>query len=113
MAGSTTLVPTPEQGIAIIGANQNNGTWQYSTSDGSVWSNFGATSSKSALLLASDLATRLRFLPKKNFNGSVGFTFLAWDQTSGSNGTTASTAVRGGVSAFSLARIRLWLWSRR
>lgn len=33
------------RGIAVIGANQNSGTWQFSTDGGSNWSNFGSTSS--------------------------------------------------------------------
>ena len=64
------------QGIAVIGANQNNGTWQFSTNGGTTWSNFGSTSSSSALLLASNANTRIRFTPNANYNGSVGFTYV-------------------------------------
>ena len=56
------------QGIAVIGANQNNGIWQFSTNGGSSWSNFGSTSSSSALLLASNANTRIRFTPNANYN---------------------------------------------
>lgn len=90
------------QGIAIIGANQDNGSWQFSTNSGSTWTNFGATGSANALFLASSNATRVRFVPNANFNGSSGLTFVAWDQTSGTNGTKASALVRGGTSALSV-----------
>lgn len=91
------------QGIAVLGANQLSGKWQFSLDDGTNWTDFGATSSSTALLLASDASTRVRYLPKPNTNGTVGFTFVAWDQTSGTNGTkvAALLANRGGSSAFS------------
>lgn len=65
--------------------------------------NFGTTSSP-CMLLAADGTTRIRFLPKTNFNGSAGFTYLAWDRTSGSNGASTSAATRGGASPFSLTK---------
>lgn len=92
------------KGIAIIGANNVSGTWQYSTNSGSSWTNVGAATSLSARLLAANAATRLRFVPKPGFVGTTGFTFLAWDQTAGTNGSLASTALRGGTNPFSKAK---------
>ena len=92
-------------GIAITGANATNGTWFYSTNNGSNWNALGAVANNNALLLAADASTRLYFQPNANFNGAIAnaITFRAWDQTSGSNGTKVSTAVNGGTTAFSTA----------
>jgi VCBS repeat-containing protein len=92
-------------GIALTGVNSANGTWWYSTNGGADWTAVGAVSETSALLLAADTNTRLYFQGDSNFNGTVsdGITFRAWDQTSGTAGTTASTATHGGGSAFSSA----------
>jgi len=90
------------RGIAVIGANQNSGVWQFSTNNGSSWANFGATSSTNALFLASNAGTRIRFVPNANFNGSSGITYVAWDQSSGTNGTTGSALTRGGSTSLSV-----------
>lgn len=92
------------KGIAIIGANNVSGTWQYSTNSGSSWTNVGAATSLSARLLAANTTTRIRFVPKPGFVGTTGFTFLAWDQTAGTNGSLASTPLRGGTNPFSNAK---------
>jgi Ca2+-binding RTX toxin-like protein len=56
-------------------------------------------------LLAADANTRLYFQADPSFSGTVGdgITFRAWDQTSGTAGTTVSTVTNGGNSAFSSA----------
>jgi hypothetical protein len=90
------------KGVAVIGANQMYGTWQFTTDNGTTWKEFGNTSSANALFLASNNATRVRFVPKTNYAGTVGFTFVAWDQTSGENGKTGSALVRGGASSLSV-----------
>ena len=58
------------------------------------WTQVGAVSNASALLLAADANTRVYFQGDSNFNGTVsdGITFRAWDQTSGTAGTKVSTA---------------------
>lgn len=92
------------EGIAVIGVNNANGTWQYSIDDGVIWTAFGAVSSSSATLL--DTEARLRFIPNPNFNGTIpnGITFRAWDLTTGSVGATGvDTSVNGGTTAFSTA----------
>ncbi|MCA9097911.1 MAG: hypothetical protein KDA36_05980, partial [Planctomycetaceae bacterium] len=66
------------------------------------WNNITGVNSGHALLLSSDAQTRVRFVPAEGFSGLTGFTFAAWDQSSGSNGSFASLASRGGSTAFSL-----------
>ena len=92
-------------GIAVIGADTANGSWLYSTNNGTNWSALGTASTTVARLLSADAATRLYFQPAPNFNGliSSAITFRAWDTTSGSNGTTADTTSNGGSTAFSSA----------
>ena len=81
------------RGIAVVAVDDTNGTWQYSTDGGASWTDFGAVSLASGRLLAADASTYVRFVPDANFNGTVtdGLTFRAWDQTSGTAGTTADT----------------------
>ncbi|MET3917919.1 VCBS repeat-containing protein [Variovorax sp. OAS795] len=90
-------------GIALTGVNAANGSWWYSTNGGTNWAAVGAVSGASALLLAADANTRVYFQANSNFTGTVsdGITFRAWDQTSGTAGTTASTVANGNSSAFS------------
>jgi hypothetical protein len=90
-------------GVAIVGANTTSGNWFYSTNNGDTWSPLGAVSNTEARLLAADGGTRLYFQPIANFNGTINdaLTILAWDQSTGTNGSTASVAVSGGISAFS------------
>ncbi len=89
------------KGIAVIGANGTNGTWQY-TLDGTDWLNVGSVSESSARLLPSDPDTRVRFVPNPDYNGTVfPFTYVAWDQTTGTAGGLADASVRGGTTAFS------------
>ncbi len=92
------------EGIAVIGANDANGTWSY-TLNGTDWNPMGAVSNSTVRLLAADANTRIRFLPNPNYNGvlSPAITFRAWDQTQGSNGGTTDTGTGGGSSAFSTA----------
>ena len=68
-------------GVAIVGADEDNGTWQYSTDGGQTWQDFGSPTPDAALVLSSD--TRVRFVPLGDFNGVVMFGYLAWDMTDG------------------------------
>ncbi|BEP62344.1 hypothetical protein GmRootV213_28980 [Variovorax sp. V213] len=92
-------------GIALTGVNAAHGDWWYSTNGGTSWAVVAAVSDASALLLAVDANTRLYFQADSNFSGTVsdGITFRAWDQTSGTAGTTVSTVTNGNSSAFSSA----------
>mgnify|MGYP003669514198 CR=1 FL=1 len=89
-----------ELGIAVTGTNSANGTWYYTTDNGSNWLAVGSRSDTSALLLEADANTRLYFQPNANYNGTIAdaITFRAWDQTSGSNGSLADTTGSGGSS---------------
>ncbi|MFZ6050190.1 beta strand repeat-containing protein [Pseudomonas sp. CR3202] len=90
-------------GIAITNAETANGTWYYSLNGGATWTALGAVSASVARLLAADGDNRLYFQPAANFDGEASITFRAWDQTSGSDGGTASTTSNGGATAFSTA----------
>ena len=88
------------QGIAIIGAANTNGTWQYSTDNGVTWSSVNAVTVNSALLLRStDL---IRFNPDGTNAGTGAITYRAWDQSSGVVGTKVDTASNGGTTPFSV-----------
>jgi hypothetical protein len=96
-------VPAPLQGIAVVGANDANGTWHFSTDGGTTWQAMGVVSGASARLLAPD--ARVYFQPDADFDQNVdpALTIRAWDQTSGANGGLADTTVNGGTTAFSTA----------
>src|SRR5439155_1054369 len=102
---SSDLDTSALSGIAITGTTTNGGgTWQYST-DGVTWTNFGAVSGSSSLLLTS--STRVRITGSGN---SCTLTYRAWDQTSGTasvdgTGRVADTTTNGGTTAFSTASV--------
>ncbi|WP_199247154.1 tandem-95 repeat protein [[Phormidium] sp. ETS-05] len=101
----TDVDTSPLQGIAVTGADNTNGTWQYSINNGSTWTDFGTLSDTSATLL--NPSAKIRFLPNLDYNGTVtnGITFRAWDQTSDSNGNTGvDVSTNGGTTAFSTAK---------
>ena len=93
------------KGIAITATNETNGTWYYSTDNGSIWTAVGTVSASSALLLADDGVTRLFFRPAADFAGtaSSALTLRGWDRSSGAAATLADTSSHGGGSAFSSA----------
>ena len=103
------LDATDPRGLAIIGADDSNGTWYYTTDGGATaWIPFTA-SPGSARLLQADAGTRLYFQPDPDWQGSVApaLSFRAWDGSSGSNGGTADLSIpassTGGSTAFSSA----------
>ena len=88
--------------IAINGlGGTSNGTWEFTTNGGTSWSSIGTTGNSNARLLAADANTRIRFVPNLNFTGIVKLAFVAWDQTSGTNGDIANTSTRGNTTPFS------------
>ncbi|MCA9091868.1 MAG: VCBS repeat-containing protein [Planctomycetaceae bacterium] len=92
------------QGIAIVGiGNTSTGSWQFTINGGSTWAPITSTGSTNALLLAADANTRIRYVPNAGFAGNVIFAFVAWDRTSGTNGSVANAASRGGVTPYSTA----------
>ncbi|MGD9857953.1 MAG: GEVED domain-containing protein, partial [Planctomycetaceae bacterium] len=88
------------EAIAVIGVDDSNGAWQYSTDGGSNWIAFGSATPASARLLGP--SEQIRFVPDPGFSGTATFTFRAWDQTSGTAGGTADTTANGGNTAFSM-----------
>ncbi len=90
-------------GMAITGVS-GNGTWQYST-DGTVWTAFGAVSSSNALLVTA--TTQVRYVPDGMNGEAASFSLRAWDRTSGTASTNATPAYAnpgpgGGTSAYSI-----------
>ncbi|MCA9094944.1 MAG: cadherin domain-containing protein, partial [Planctomycetaceae bacterium] len=99
------------KGIAVNGlTNTSDGSWQYTIDNGTTWNPVGTTGNIDARLLASDLNTRIRFIPNPGFAGQVRLAFVAWDRTSGANGETANVSSRGGATPFSLVYDYADLW---
>ena len=98
----------PGLGVAIVGGTSAGTLW-YSTDNGTTWTNGGAPSSFSdsnALLLATGSGSttgRVYYQPAANVTGVIDpvITFRAWDQSTGTNGTTAVIGSTGGSSAVS------------
>ncbi|MGI9421335.1 MAG: putative Ig domain-containing protein, partial [Geminicoccaceae bacterium] len=89
------------EAMALTGADDSHGTWEFSINAGSSWTAVRPVSDNAALLL--DGTAMLRFVPDPGFGGSATFTFRAWDQTTGSNGQTGvDVSANGGTTAFSL-----------
>ncbi len=92
-------------GIAITGltylegTGQEETTWQYSTDNAATWTNIGNVTEAAALLLAPEHL--VRYLPNIGTKGAATFIFRAWDQTTGTAGTTADSSLNGGTTAFS------------
>jgi hypothetical protein len=97
--------PGAQLGIAVTAADTSNGSWYYSTNNGTNWNALGAMANNNARLLAADSNTRLYFRPDADYNGTLAsaISFRAWDQTSGTNGASADTTSNGGTTAFSTA----------
>ncbi len=64
---------------------------------------YRTTGNSNARLLAADSLTRVRFVPNPGFRGQVKMAFVAWDQTTGTNGSVMNVGTRGGSTSFSLA----------
>lgn len=91
------------KGIAVVSASTTNGTWQYSLDNGSTWLAMGKISSTDARLLPVTSGSRIRFVPKANFNGNVYLGYRAWDRTQGTAGSLFDlTDHLGGSTAFSM-----------
>ena len=91
-------------GIAVVGADTTNGSWQYSIDDGANWSTFGTVADATATVLATNAnQTRIRFIPALNFNGTATITYRGWDRSDGSASglTGVDTSLNGGITAFS------------
>ena len=98
----TDIDPGALEGIAVIAADNANGSWQYSIDDGATWGPIASVDETTAVLLRD--SDKVRFVPAANFNGLVdpGIEFRAWDQSDSlPAGSTADTSTNGGTSAFS------------
>ncbi|MFO0878590.1 MAG: Ig-like domain-containing protein [Gemmataceae bacterium] len=107
MVGASITDPDPGTlpGVAIVASTgTEQGTWEYSLDAGSTWTALGAVEEGSARLLrASDL---LRFIPRRDYFGTVTLSYRAWDQSSSQAGQLvdlAGVGATGGSSAFSIA----------
>ncbi len=92
-------------GIAVVGVDDANGTWEYSTDGGATFSAFGAVDPTSAYLL--DGAAVIRFVPDADYNGTATFSYKAWDQSLGSSGegpvdTTTGTLFSSAIESASI-----------
>ena len=86
-------------GVAVIGANNTHGNWQYSTNRGESWTNFGDVSPTSAVTLSAEPTNRVRFVSNAEFSGTInpGLTLRAWDRSAGpASGTRDVDASKGG-----------------
>lgn len=90
-------------GIAVVGVDNSNGTWQYSRTGGVTWISFGNPSDAQARQLDADALNRIRFVPNANFAGTAGITFRAWDDYAGGDGVEVNASVNGGSTLFSAA----------
>lgn len=90
------------RGIAVSGASNYHGTWQFSTNGGTSWQAMGEVSEAAARLLPG--WSRVRFVPNADFHGTVKLYYRAWDQTQGMVGGTFDVRGNlGGAKAFSTA----------
>ncbi|BAY79401.1 Na-Ca exchanger/integrin-beta4 (plasmid) [Nostoc linckia NIES-25] len=90
------------EGIAVIGVDNTNGTWQYSINGGNNWLNFAVSDTSATLLRDTE---KVRFVPKPGYNGTANITFRAWDTSDGliSGTTGVNSGVGGGTTAYSTA----------
>lgn len=90
-------------GIAVIGQDLTNGTWEYY--DANAWwtleRNSGPISETQALLL--DGSRTIRFVPGGDFHGEASLKFRLWDKTQGAENTRVNASVYAPEGAFSSA----------
>ncbi len=104
-SGGSGVVVDPDvgamHGIAVTHVDDTHGLWQYDADGNGSWQTFGAVTDSSAVLLSA--TSRVRYIPTADYNGSNGqIEFRAWDQTSGTVGSTGVDAsTTGGETAFS------------
>jgi hypothetical protein len=88
------------EAIAVIGVDNENGSWQYALDSGS-WTIFDVPTMQEARLLGAD--DQIRFVPNSDFNGTATLQFKAWDRTNGAAGDLVNVVVNGNDSPFSVA----------
>ncbi|MCC6573361.1 MAG: hypothetical protein IT462_06165 [Planctomycetes bacterium] len=102
--GASITDPDPGalKGIAVIGVDSANGTWQYSLDSGVNWVDLSSASNNAAVLLRD--VDMVRFIPNAEFNGAADISYRAWDRTTGNPGDSVSLSgggTTGGSTAFS------------
>jgi hypothetical protein len=108
LKGMTDVDANAKQGLAVTWVTGTaHGSWQFTLDNGATWQPLGNVTATAARLIPSNgVHTRVRFIPKANFNGDVQLGFFGWDQTMGSAGGHANVShwrLRGGSTAFSNA----------
>ncbi|QXP44978.1 retention module-containing protein [Shewanella eurypsychrophilus] len=88
------------EGMAITSLDDGNGTWQVSIGGGA-WIDLDPTNISSTQALLLSASDQIRFVPNSEQGTTAEFTYRAWDQTTGSAGTTVNITETGGSSAFS------------
>ncbi|RCK29724.1 hypothetical protein TH19_22995, partial [Thalassospira profundimaris] len=101
LSNMTDVDGTTTTGVAITGISTTKGSWFYSTDGGTSWTALTSASDAGALLLRS--TDRLYFQPSSAGTDASGLTIRAWDQSSGTAGTTVNVSSNGGTTAFSTA----------
>jgi hypothetical protein len=92
------------RGIAVVGAASTFGAWQFTLNGGTTWQAMGSVSASTARLLSADADTKIRFVPKANFHGTVTIVYRAWDRTQGADGQMFTTSGNlGGTRSLSKA----------
>lgn len=86
------------RGIAVTGASNMHGTWQYTLNGGQSWLAMGQPSASGARLLPANSQALVRFLPNAGFDGTVNLWYHAWDRTRGTAGGTLPVAGNQGGS---------------
>lgn len=90
------------KGIAITGLTGTYGKWQFSLDNGTSWTDVGAVSNATALVL--NTTNKVRFVPDGIHGETATLIYKAWDQTGGTaglEGTKRDTTISGGTSAYS------------
>jgi hypothetical protein len=103
LANTTADVDGDSVAIAVIAlGNPGRGTYQYSLDNGSNWTVMTSISESNALLLPR--TAKIRFLPVKDFNGTVTLYYRGWDQSQGvAGGRLGTNGINGGTGCFSKA----------
>ncbi len=101
--GSIAETPADEvavEAIAVTGADNSNGMWQYKIGAGP-WMNMVGLSESAALLM--DTTDQIRFIPDPDYSGAATFSYRAWDKSGGAAGMTLNVTANGGTTPFSAA----------
>lgn len=94
--------PDTELGIAVLGLDESEGSWEFSRDGGQSWQPFGEVGERNARLLAGNDLNRVRFVPRGAFVGAIaeGFLFVAWDQSTGEDGGIGDPFGDDGATAY-------------